>query len=206
MMYQHQYRTTPKGTKHHRLLQASPEFSTCVKMLRAEAMLALVSPWPRCQDLPDDAFKSPAVEDFVFAVSHGWPYQTHPDPLGVCAAEVGNLLREALAVHRPPGVAVGFYDFTSVTQRPFREDQADRTAGQSEAFKQALVCMPKVYLFADAVLYVDIPWMAVPGDGELLLVDACTLQGAAFSQVGAHVQVSKLVGEVSRRRPAPTHL
>ena len=45
--------------------------------------------------------------------------------------------------------------------------------------------------------------MPVPGDGELLLVDAAHLQGATFSQVGSHVQVSKLSGEVPGGDPRP---
>ena len=198
-----QLRTPLRGST-HQLLEESPEFSTSIKMMRAESMLALDSPWPRCQDLPDSAFKSPTVDDFVFAVSHGWPYQTHPDPLGNCAAEVRNLLKEALAVHRPLGVAVGFYDFTSVTQRPFLEGQADRTQRQSESFKEALACMPKVYLLADAVLHVDVPWMPVPGGRRLAARRRLPSCRVPPSRKWVHnVQVSKLSGEVSGGDPRP---
>merc|ERR1719374_100323 len=82
-------------TNDHPVVGASSSFSNGVRMLRAESLLALETPWPRCQDLPSSSFKLPRPDDMAFAVSHPWLFQTHPDPAGHSAAEVKRLLESA---------------------------------------------------------------------------------------------------------------
>lgn len=173
----------------HPVVAASPEFSTCITMIKAQSLRGLPLPWPRSQDQPGEHFKHPTSNDFAVAVSHGWPYQAHPDPLGTKADQVKFLLEEARQVHNPVGDTVCFYDFCSVTQRPFCEGQAERTDEHEQKFQAALQCMPRIYLLVDAVLHVEMPWAAVPGDCEVVHVDAADLDTATLAQVGPQVQV-----------------
>ena len=41
-----------------------------------------VPPIPRCQALPDHAFSRLTGRSILVALSHGWFFQTHPDPDG----------------------------------------------------------------------------------------------------------------------------
>lgn len=47
------------------------------------------------------------------------------------------------------GQAVLFYDFLSITQRPFARGQPPRTIEEQNLFHQALTQMTYVYLYAD---------------------------------------------------------
>lgn len=185
--------TPGQDAKHHPVVQSSPTFHKCVKMVLADSLNTLTAPWPRCQDLPQGAFKTPQADDLALAVSHGWPFQTHPDPVGDCASEVRRLVQQAVAVHKPTGDTVVFYDFTCVSQRPFCHGQADRTLEEVVAFKEALACMPKIFLLVDAVLHVDVEWSPLSGDADVFRVDAAQISGASLSQVGLQVQVTGLL-------------
>ena len=91
----------------------------------------LSAPWPRQQDVSTAmhaASAEPEPEDLLVCVSHGWPYQTHPDPLGDKSAPLLSLLAEASAAHQCSGQTLVFFDFLSVTQRP-------RTAAEEASFK-----------------------------------------------------------------------
>lgn len=178
-------------TNDHPVVGASSSFSNGVRMLRAESLLALENPWPRCQDLPSSSFKLPRPDDMAFAVSHPWLFQTHPDPAGHSAAEVKRLLESAIEKHKPTGDVVGFYDFTSVSQRAFQAGQVERTETANATFREALVCMPQIFLLVDAVLHVDVDPSSY-GDGELLRANASLLSGATFAQLGPHVQVTSV--------------
>lgn len=173
----------------HPVVAASPDFASCIAMLREQSLRHLSIPWPRSQDHPAEHFKRPAPNDFAVAVSHGWPYQAHPDPLGAKAEVVKALLDEAVRKHNPMGETLCFLDFCSVTQRPFREGQAERTEEESRQFNAALACMPKIYLLVDAVLHVDMPWEEAPGDGEVVYVDVTDLEGVEFLRMGPFLQV-----------------
>lgn len=56
--------------------------------------------------------------------------------------------------------------------------------------------MPSIYLSADAVLHVEVPWTAVPTDGEEYEVEVLDLVGAEMRTLGTWVQVSS--------RPSPS--
>lgn len=173
----------------HPVALACPELSSCINMIRVEALRELLAPLPRSQDIPAAHFKQPLSNDLVLAVSHGWPCQAHPDPSGTKAEQVRMLLAEAVRAHSTVGDAVCFYDFCSVTQRPFREGQADRTDEEFDRFNRALKCMPRVYLLADAVLHVEMPQQQLPEDTTVVRVDAADLEGVRLVQTGHFLQV-----------------
>ena len=108
-----------------------------VVFIRADAFRAMPIPWPRCQDLVD-SHALPQPDDLMIALSHGWPYQAHPDPIGVKTPAVLQLIERAQAMHAPRGQTVLFIDFLSVSQRPFSEGQPPRTAAEEECFGLAL--------------------------------------------------------------------
>lgn len=159
------------------------------RFMPVAAWANLPVPWPRCQDIQEDLFKEPCSDDLVLAVSHSWPAQTHPDPTGEKAAKVNELVRQAAAVHEPLGDCVGFFDFLSVPQNPFARGQAPRTDAQSKVLSAALASIHWVYLNADAVLHLDFLADPVPGEGDLIRMDARDLCQCSFKQVQERVQI-----------------
>ena len=112
------------------------------------------------------------------------PYQTHPDPLGNCAAEVRNLLKEALAVHRPLGVAVGFYDFTSVSSgRSWRVRPTGRSGRVKASKKLWPACRRSTSLPMPCCTWTSHGCLCLE-DGDLLLVDACPAAGCRLLASG----------------------
>jgi hypothetical protein len=187
---QHKKRTTVKSQLDwHPVVGSHEDFFNCIKLVKAKKLQELGTPWPRSQDLPERCFKKPTSEDLTFAVSHGWPYQAHPDPLGLKAKVLEKLLKQAIKAHNPHGDTVGFLDYCSVSQRPFREGQAERTAQQTQNFSNALKAMPSVYRLVDVVIHLDMEWTAIPDDGELIDVNGSDLKDATLLQLGPNVQV-----------------
>ena len=90
----------------------------------------------------------------------------------------------------PTGQTLIFFDFLSISQRAFAEGQPDRTPEMQAAFGAALKAMPWIYLFADAVLHVDMEWAPVPGDGEVISAKCSELDGLELLQLGPMIQVS----------------
>ena len=53
-------------------------------------------PWPRHQECGEVLERDePLPEDLVVCVSHGWPYQAHPDPCGEKTSPIQALLEQA---------------------------------------------------------------------------------------------------------------
>mmetsp|Transcript_34128 Transcript_34128/g.98401 ORF Transcript_34128/g.98401 Transcript_34128/m.98401 type:complete len:887 (+) Transcript_34128:151-2811(+) len=177
----------------HPIMQCGPRSFQCIGLVKASGLKEMSAPWPRNQDVPQEWFLMPKPRDLVVAVSHGWPYQAHPDPFGVKKSQVLELLEKATKAHNPPGDTAAFFDFCSVTQRPWRSGQPDRTPEQVELFGEALRAMPKIYLLADAVLHIDddesLEVLSVPGDGEVAEVRAAELESTQFVQFGDSIQV-----------------
>lgn len=158
-------------------------------MILAERFKELPVPWPRGQDLPRSCFRLPVAADLAVAISHGWPFQAHPDPFGTKAAVIQRLVQDTKQMHQPSGETVLFVDFLSMSQRPFLEGQAERTESERDAFAMALECMHSVYLSVDAVLHLETDWCDIPGDGEEVHLDLRDLVGVALLQLGPDVQV-----------------
>ena len=151
--------------------------------LRAVLDRSSTEPWPRHQECGEVLERDePLPEDLVLCVSHGWPYQAHPDPLGEKAPPMQALLDKAAEAHKPAGRTLVFLDFLSVTQRP-------RTEQEDVAFRKALGAMPKLYCHADAVLHIDTMGSAVDGDGDEFEATLADLDGAKLLQFGGAVQV-----------------
>eukprot|EP00931_Biecheleriopsis_adriatica_P115831 TRINITY_DN91584_c0_g1_i1.p1 TRINITY_DN91584_c0_g1~~TRINITY_DN91584_c0_g1_i1.p1 ORF type:complete len:600 (+),score=104.83 TRINITY_DN91584_c0_g1_i1:29-1828(+) len=123
------------------------------------------TPWPRCQEVlqerSEQAVAWPERSDFVFAVSHMWFYQHHPDPYGEKADICNDLVAQASKAKRAAsscgdqGRTLVFFDYLCMTQRPFMDGQAPRTAKQEKNFRIALKAMPMVYLYSDAIIALD---------------------------------------------------
>jgi len=145
-------------------------------------------PWPRRQEIASSHYKVPKPDDLVVAISHAWPHQAHPDPLGFKAEELMALLDQVNHIHRPRGETLGFLDFCSLTQRPFREGQGERSTDEIQMFGEGIKVMPRLYLLVDAVLHIELDWKAVPGELEIIAIDASDLDGAILCQLGPRVQ------------------
>jgi len=117
------------------------------------------------QDIESKCFKKASKDDLVLAVSHAWPYGAHPDPMSNKAGPLAELIDRAKSIHKLPGRTLVFCDFLSVSQRPFRPGQSERTPQMQADFAKALRAFPLIYLQADAVLHIDVPAERVPGDG-----------------------------------------
>eukprot|EP00448_Togula_jolla_P030338 CAMPEP_0170622178 /NCGR_PEP_ID=MMETSP0224-20130122/28989_1 /TAXON_ID=285029 /ORGANISM="Togula jolla, Strain CCCM 725" /LENGTH=864 /DNA_ID=CAMNT_0010948473 /DNA_START=55 /DNA_END=2650 /DNA_ORIENTATION=+ len=175
----------------HPVCSAGSDLHKSIEFVRFSALPSLPYPWPRNQDLPRDIIATPSADDLVLAVSHTWFYQRHPDPLGVESVLICQLARQALAEHQSSGDAMIFCDYLSVTQRPFKYGQCERTDSQQKLFKAALAAMPRLYLLADAVLHVEppSPVETVSPDGEVISVDCSVLAGAELAEFASEVQV-----------------
>ena len=63
--------------------------------------------------------------------------------------------------------------------------------------------MPSIYLSADAVLHVEVPWTAVPTDGDEYEVEVLDLVGAEMRSLGTWLQVGVKVGITGRNTTTP---
>jgi len=174
----------------HPVCQAAKDLNKNVDFVLLSTLPALPHPWPRNQDLPRSMVSIPSTNDLVLAVSHTWFYQRHPDPFGTESIITLDLARRAVAEHMS-GEALLFYDYLSVTQRPFRKGQAERSELQQRYFEAALKAMPRLYILADAVLHVEPPAFSSPAhdDGEVYSVDCSRLYGATLAEFNSEVQI-----------------
>eukprot|EP00928_Gymnodinium_smaydae_P077662 TRINITY_DN6105_c0_g2_i1.p1 TRINITY_DN6105_c0_g2~~TRINITY_DN6105_c0_g2_i1.p1 ORF type:complete len:884 (-),score=131.28 TRINITY_DN6105_c0_g2_i1:88-2739(-) len=151
--------------------------------------------WPRCQEMKK-ATMQPTEDDLVVAVSHAWRYQTHPDPLNVETGAFKMLIDQAITKNKQPGSTYMFYDFVSVTQRPFRPGQVDRTPEEVAAFSRALLAMPRIFMMADVVLHIDNSsgWGDLPGEGELYSVSMEIMAAVKLAQFGSQLHIVGFAG------------
>eukprot|EP00931_Biecheleriopsis_adriatica_P002086 TRINITY_DN10273_c0_g1_i2.p1 TRINITY_DN10273_c0_g1~~TRINITY_DN10273_c0_g1_i2.p1 ORF type:complete len:896 (-),score=148.72 TRINITY_DN10273_c0_g1_i2:147-2834(-) len=181
--------SSSRSSSDHPVLEASPCFQECLSLVRANKLKSMSVPWSRSQDLDMQHFKVPKANDLVVSISHAWPFQAHPDPEGKKADMINSHLSEIYDQMKPPGEVLCFFDFCSVTQRPFREGQQDRTEEQSMAFGDALTAMPQVYLLSDAVLHLDMGAWSPTTEVEQVFLDASDLYGdIQFVKVGECIQ------------------
>ena len=117
-----------------------------------EKLLWEEAPFPRCQELPDDAFRDLDANCMLLAISHGWFFQCHPDPTGEKKLILRSLLHSLKTKYPEVEVAV-FFDFLSITQRPYRQSQAQRTSVDQFSFGQAIKMMHHCYCYADVLMH-----------------------------------------------------
>jgi len=160
-----------------------------VDFISKAALEGMYSHWPRNQECPRSSFAVPSKDDLVLAVSHCWVYAAHPDPGCLKREPLRDLLEEAERAHKPQNQTLVFIDFLSVSQRPVRAGEPDRTPEQEAAFAKALRAFPQIYLQADAVLHVDVDPHPVPGDQSAYSVPLSNLEGVKLMQRGSALHV-----------------
>mmetsp|Transcript_155816 Transcript_155816/g.498008 ORF Transcript_155816/g.498008 Transcript_155816/m.498008 type:complete len:1047 (+) Transcript_155816:108-3248(+) len=178
-----------------------------VDLIRADVLASAGAPWERCQDLPRDKFAQATRDHYVLAVSHGWAYQTHPDPNGVQAQLLHELISKEVGSVQSLSKTLIFLDFVSTPQHAFSFGQENRTKEQSDRFSRALKLFPQIYLMADATLHIN------GGVDDPIIKELHTysttideLRGAKLEQMGDSVQVTEWPGSSSIIVPFDTVL
>ena len=108
-----------------------------------------VPPIPRCQALPSHAFSRLTGRSILVALSHGWFFQTHPDPDGEKLNLIKNRFAPALRERYPNTDIQVFFDYLASPQRP-------RTAEEDKIFAIAMDRMNSMYVYADVTIFLEI--------------------------------------------------
>ena len=106
-------------------------------------------PIPRHQGLPENAFGKLTGRSILVSLSHGWFFQNHPDPRGRKLDLIRNVFAPRLRERYPHTSIVVFFDFLATPQRPRTEDEERR-------FRIAMERMNSVYVYADAILFLEV--------------------------------------------------
>ena len=96
-------------------------------------------PIPRCQDLPSHAFSKLTGKSILVSISHGWFFQTHPDPYGEKLELIKNVYGPLLRKRYPHTDIQVFFDFLASPQRP-------RTDVEEDIFRTAMDRMNSMYV------------------------------------------------------------
>ena len=107
------------------------------------------APIPRCQDLPPYAFSKLTGKSILVSISHGWFFQTHPDPYGEKLELIKKVYGPLLRKRYPHTDIQVFFDFLASPQRP-------RTDAEDEIFCTAMDRMNSMYVLfeREALLYI----------------------------------------------------
>ncbi len=161
-----------------------------------EQLLADASgdPLPRCQDLPQEAFGELKASSMLVSISHGWFFQCHPDPFGEKRATLRDIF-SSLRQKYPFADILVFFDFLSISQRPYRLGQAQRSDEEQEVFTQALTCMHHCYCYSDVVIHLHFD---PPVEDPRMHVAKVDMGSVKVAQVGPIVQVVGLQGDVEQ--------
>ena len=100
------------------------------------------APIPRCQALPSHAFSKLTGRSILVSLSHGWFFQTHPDPNGEKLDLIRNLFAPQLRERYPHTDIQVFFDFLASPQRP-------RTTAEDEIFAVAMDRMNSIFFWCD---------------------------------------------------------
>ena len=107
-----------------------------------------VPPIPRCQALPSHAFSRLTGRSILVALSHGWFFQTHPDPDGAKLDLIKNRFAPELRERYPNTDIQVFFDYLASPQRP-------RTAEEDKIFAIAMDRMNSMYVYADVIIFLE---------------------------------------------------
>jgi len=164
-----------------------------IKLVRADVFQALQVPLPRSQDLLSSAFGTPRSQDLVVAVSHAWRNQTHPDPSGRKHSEICVFVENLQRKFEDRTIFI-FFDFLSISQRPFQVGQEERTAEETERFFAALGQMHNMYFLADYVIHLgfELDGELIQGEGDQYIVPVLMLRNVVVSQVGDWWQITQI--------------
>ena len=104
------------------------------------------APIPRCQALPPQAFGRLNGRSILVSLSHGWFFQTHPDPKGEKLDLIRNVFAPQLRERYPHTDIQVFFDYLASPQRP-------RTKEEDKIFAVAMDRMNSMYVYADVILF-----------------------------------------------------
>ena len=107
------------------------------------------APIPRCQALPDHAFSKLTGRSILVALSHGWFFQTHPDPYGEKLDLIRNVFAPKLRERYPHTDIQVFFDYLASPQRP-------RTKSEDKIFAVAMDRMNSMYVYADVIVFLEV--------------------------------------------------
>ena len=107
------------------------------------------APIPRCQALPPHAFGRLTGRSILVSLSHGWFFQTHPDPYGEKLDMIRNVFAPQLRERYPHTDIQIFFDYLASPQRP-------RTKEEDKIFAVAMDRMNSMYVYADVILFLEV--------------------------------------------------
>jgi hypothetical protein len=107
------------------------------------------APIPRCQALPAHAFSKLTGRSVLVSLSHGWFFQTHPDPYGEKLDLIRNIFAPQLRQRYPHTNILVFFDFLASPQRP-------RTKEEDAVFAVAMDRMNSMYVYADVIVFLEV--------------------------------------------------
>jgi hypothetical protein len=108
-----------------------------------------IAPIPRCQALPSHAFSRLTGRSILVSLSHGWFFQTHPDPRGEKLDLIRNVFAPQLRERYPYTDIQVFFDYLASPQRP-------RTKEEDKIFAVAMDRMNSMYVYADVILFLEV--------------------------------------------------
>ena len=139
------------------------------------------APIPRCQALPSHAFSRLTGRSILVSLSHGWFFQTHPDPSGEKLDLIRNVIAPQLRQRYPHTDIQVFFDFLASPQRP-------RTKEEDKVFAVAMDRMNSMYVYADVIVFLE---MKLPRIDMTLRFAKVDLQLYGFFDFVDTVQVSE---------------
>lgn len=107
------------------------------------------APIPRCQALPSHAFSKLTGRSILVSLSHGWFFQTHPDPYGEKLDLIRNVFAPQLRQRYPHTDIQVFFDYLASPQRP-------RTKEEDKVFATAMDRMNSMYVYADVIVFLEV--------------------------------------------------
>jgi len=134
----------------HPLELNDPVAFNTIKTVRLDFLTGdITSPIPRCQALPPIAFSRLTGRSILVSISHGWFFQTHPDPNGEKLGLIRNVFAPRLRERYPHTDIQVFFDYLASPQRP-------RTKEEDAVFAIAMDRMNSMYVYADVILFLEI--------------------------------------------------
>ena len=144
------------------------------------------APIPRCQALPSHAFSKLTGRSILVSLSHGWFFQTHPDPYGEKLELIRNIFAPKLRERYPYTDIQVFFDYLASPQRP-------RTKKEEEIFAIAMDRMNSMYVYADVIVFLEVDLPKVDMTVHSASVDLTTYKFFDFVDI---VQVSETKSKV----------
>ena len=146
--------TSTRGSRQqiHPLLRYDPHaLDGGIQLIKLEYFEArtTVSPVPRNQDIPKEAFGTLTGRSILVATSHAWFHQCHPDPNGVKLDILRKDLFPRIRKRFPYTKILVFDDWHSCPQWPRLTEE------ENTRFRKCMDHMNSVYCYCDVVLFIE---------------------------------------------------